>query len=290
MRNAVIFLLAVLALAGCRYDSTADLRTSAKEYSTAAAFPPGDHVFQSKDQSSLLFLSVQADKAVVSHQIEGSDALGETLVALLDSDAFPQNMFVAMALGAKSKEGVQSYYYYPFSFGKTHVEWHSPSQPTKVFGLTDLAEQMKTIQKGKVFSLVPPEQQQTVLARFADWKARTTAAREAKKTGRSAPAPAPAPVMSQPAMTQPTVDGLTIGDGVHVAGVFSDSPSIIQDIDQANQRVKVRRYSDGISEWVPFDRIISREQSTVNNVARTGVVIGAFVCMLSPESCAPGQK
>ncbi|WP_134727087.1 hypothetical protein [Paracoccus luteus] len=288
MRNAVIFLLAVLALAGCRFDSTADLRSSARQYTTAAAFPPGDHVFQSKDQSSLLLLSVQPDKAVVTYQSKGDDALSETMVALLDSDAFPQNMFVAVALGGKSKAGVQTYYYYPFSFGKTHVEWHSPSQPTEVFGLADLADQMRTIQKGTVFSLVPPEQQGAVLARFVEWKARTAAAREAKKAAQAAPAPAP--VMTQPAMTQPTVDGLTIGDGVHVAGVFSDSPSIIQDIDQANRRVKVRRYSDGISEWVPYDRIISREQSTVNNVARTGVVIGAFVCMLSPETCATDPK
>ncbi len=283
----VLTLLSLLALAACRYESTADLRQSAKPYKPAGAFPIGEYVFQTRDQNKVMVVSVEDGRATLVYQNEGNTPDVEHVISLLDADGFPSKMFVAMARGGKSKEGVQTYRYYPFSFGKTHLEWYRPAEMTKVFGLADLSRQMATLKKGTVFKRVPREQQGVVLERFREWRARTAAERKQKNAAKP---PGVSKVAPAPVETQPTINGLTIGDGVYVQGAFSDQPSIIQQIDTARGRVKVRRYSDGVSEWVSANRLISRDQSTVNDVARTTVVIGAFVCMISPETCKNAKK
>lgn len=278
-----IICLSLLMLAACRYESTADLRGAAEAYDPSGAFPNGEYVFQTRDQNSMMLLMVEGSTARVAYQNQGGAPGKEQLIALLDSDGFPDKMFVAVALGGKSRDGVQSYHYYPFSFGKTHIRWFRPAEITTVFGLADLTQNMKSLDGGTIFSLVPPDQQNAVVARFEAWRAKTVAGQQAPRSAQQQAPPAPV-------MTEPTVNGLTVGDGVYVQGAFSDQPSIIQQIDTASGRVKVRRYSDGVSEWVPMNRIISRDQSTVNDVARTGIVIGAFVCMFSPETCKGTQK
>ena len=42
--------------------------------------------------------------------------------------------------------------------------------------------------------------------------------------------------------------------------------------------------------WMGYDSIITRDQSTVNDLARGAATIGAFVCLLSPDSCKPTPK
>lgn len=281
-----VTLLSLLVLAACRFESTADLRQSTKPYKPSGAFPIGEYLFQTRDQNRLMVMQVRDETATLIYQNEGNSPDLEQVVSLLDSPEFPDRMFVAVALGGKSKEGVQSYYYYPFSFGKTHIEWYRPAQVTKVFGLADLTREMASMKSGTVFRLVPRDQQVAVMDRFKQWRART-AAEQKKKQNNTAQASPSAPPMVD---TQPTINGLTIGDGVYVQGAFSDQPSVIQQIDTANGQVKVRRYSDGVSEWVPANRLISRDQSTANDVARTGVVIGAFVCMISPDTCKNAAK
>ncbi len=279
--------LSLLVLAACRYESTADLRQSTSPYKPAGAFPIGEYVFQTRDQNKVLVVNVEDGKATLAYQDEGNTPDVEQVISLLDADGFPPKMFVAMALGGTSKSGVQTYRYYPFSFGKTHVEWYRPAETTKVFGLADLTRQMATLKTGTVFKLVPRDRQAAVMERFKEWRARTAAQRKQQSGGQP---PAVSRAAPAPVETQPTINGLTIGDGVYVQGAFSDQPSIIQQIDTARGRVKVRRYSDGVSEWVSANRLISRDQSTVNDVARTGVVIGAFVCMISPETCKNAKK
>lgn len=78
---------------------------------------------------------------------------------------------------------------------------------------------------------------------------------------------------------------LDIGEGVYVQGYFSDELAYIMRIDHQNQRVKVQRPSDGTAIWVGADKIISREESTVNDVGRAAVAIGVFYCIFNPEDC-----
>lgn len=281
MRKSLIIALVVMALGACRYESTADLRSSARVYSPTGAFDVGQHVFQTRDQSRLLDLRVTKSAARANFQDQGSMPLTASLVAVLGSDSFPEKTYVAMALAGKDDKGRPKHHYYPFSFGKKHVEWYKPAKEATVFGLADLADHVaaEKARGGMMLSLVPKGQQAEVLARFAEWHERA----KQKNTQPPAAVAAPAPPAA------PSVRGLTIGDGVYVQGLFRDSPSIIQDIDTATGRVKVKRYEDGVSEWVPAGSIISRGESTANDVARTGAAVGLMVCLFSPETCKPKQ-
>lgn len=285
MRIAVSLVL-LLVLSACRYESTADLRPSVTQYKPTGAFPVGEYVFQSRDQSELLVLEVKPDDARIAYQNQGQSPLSDRIIAILGSDRWPEKVYVAMAEGGTDKQGAQTWHYYPFSFNEQFIGWMKPASPVQVFGLADLAQHITAAeQAGGSLALdrVAPEQAPAVLARFENW-------RKNSKQAPATPAPGPAPTAPPPAATPPTVKGFSVGDGVYVQGFLSDKPSIIQEIDQANRRVKVRRYDDGVSEWVGFDSIISRNESTVNDVARTGAFIGVMVCAFSPETCKPTQK
>lgn len=272
----VIALLMLIGLAACRYESTADLLSSATVYKVTAAFPAGQHLFQARDQSHMLAMNVQEAKATLAYQDQGQEPLSEEIVALLGSDRFPENVYVAMALGGKDKAGAQIYQYYPFWFNPRFIAWHKPDAVTQVHGLADLAQYLtaaRQADRALKFDMVAPEDQATVLARFEAWRKKPAA-----------------PVAAPEAAADGTVHGFSVGDGVYVQGFFSDKPSVIQEIDAANRRVKVRRYEDGVSDWVGFDSIITRDESTVNDLGRGAAAVGLFVCMLSPETCTPAQK
>lgn len=81
------------------------------------------------------------------------------------------------------------------------------------------------------------------------------------------------------------IDSLSVGDGIYVQGVLSDEPSIIVDMDKANNIVKIRRLEDMSTTWVSADRVITREESQVNNAGRTAVGVGILYCMMNPEGC-----
>ncbi|HRO14191.1 MAG TPA: hypothetical protein PLL33_03955 [Paracoccus sp. (in: a-proteobacteria)] len=282
MSRGIVFCLALLALSACRYESTADLRSSTTPYRVTGAFAEGQYLFQASDQNSILVLDVAADQARIAWQDQGQSVQRTTLVSILGSDAFPERTYVAVALGGVDRNGAQTFHYYPFSFNETQIEWLKPAQVTEVFGLADLARHVTAAvqgRNGQVFDLVPVKQQMAVLTRFEAWRNRNA--------GKSAaPAPAAPPMIAG----EPTVKGFSVGDGVYVKGFFSDKPSIIQQIDEANRRVKVRRHDDGVSEWVGYERIITRDESTANNVGRTVVTFGVLVCMLSPETCTDSRK
>ena len=285
MQTRIVLALLFLVLAGCRYESTADLRPSASVYSVTGAYPEGEYLFQTAEQDAILALIVGPDKAALGYQLQGWPPMGATIIAVLGSTSFPDRTYVAMA-PAEASAGSQSagFQYFPFSFGSTHVEWVQPANVTRVSDLEDLARQLAAPETKRVsFALVAERDRPAVLARFEAWRSQGTADAPSAPV---APAPGgPAPV-APPAYTgPPTVGGLTVGDGVYVQGILSDSASIIQEIDNANGRVKVRRMSDGVSEWVSADRLISRNESTANDFARTGAVLGMFFCMLSPETC-----
>lgn len=81
------------------------------------------------------------------------------------------------------------------------------------------------------------------------------------------------------------IDYLNVGDGVYVQGILSDELVYIVRIDKSDNTVKVRRRSDGTTTWVKANKIITREQSTVNDVGRTVVVAAALYCLFSPKEC-----
>ena len=286
MFSRLVLCAVVLLVAACRYESTADLRSSAVKYVLTAAFPEGEHVFQTREQDHLLVLDVTPERVRAVHQNGGNAPMTTSLIGVLGSDLLPEKTYLAMAVGGTNKDKAQLYHYYPFQFGKTHVEWLKPAEATTVFSLSDLATHVVAAQRaggGQKFHLVPPEQSGAVKARFDAW--------HQSRKQKSSNAGARSAVSAPPTVaTQPTVKGFTVGDGVYVQGFLRDSTAVIREIDQANRRVKVQRYDDGVSEWVGFDQVISRGQSTTNDVARGAATIGLFVCMMSPETCKPQQK
>ncbi|SEH94998.1 hypothetical protein [Paracoccus alkenifer] len=279
MIGRIVLAMLFLALAGCKYESTADLRSSATVYPVTGAYPPGEYLFQTAEQDAILALIVGQEQAVLAYQLQSWPPMSARAVAVLGSDSFPERTYVAMAPAeATADQQAESlvFQYFPFSFWETHVEWVQPPAVTRVADIEDLARHLSAPGTKRVsFALVAEQDRPAVLARF----------QALQEQGKGGAAPAPAPV-APPAALPPTVRGLSVGDGVHVQGVLSDSPSIIQEIDQAGGRVKVRRMSDGVSEWVSADRLISRDESTLNDVARAGTVIGVFACLINPELCS----
>jgi uncharacterized membrane protein len=86
------------------------------------------------------------------------------------------------------------------------------------------------------------------------------------------------------------ISDLDVGDDVYVQGVFSDDLVYIVRIDYQNQRVKVRRGTDGTTTWVNPSRLISRETSVGNDVGRVAVVIALAVCAFDPDACSSNSR
>lgn len=276
-------ILVCLALSACRYESTTDFRSAAQQYSPTGAFPAGKYLFLSEDERELLTVTVAADRATILHQTGSSSPLSATILTVLGSDQLPNATYLAFAAGAKSEKG-QKFHYYPFTFNESRISWLRPDTEIAVSSFGQLARQVSEgfrAQRARSFHLVPRMQEAGVADHFAALRSRSSSGTAAR--------PQPAP-LSPPVAAKPTVKGFSVGDGVYVQGFFSDSPSIIQEIDQANRRVKVFRYQDGVSDWVGFDAIISRNESTANDVGRAGLAIGAMVCVFSPETCKPQPK
>lgn len=78
---------------------------------------------------------------------------------------------------------------------------------------------------------------------------------------------------------------LDVGEGVYVQGFFSDELVYVMRIDYQNERVKVQRAVDGTAKWVSAGSIISREESSINDVGRAAVTIGVFYCLFNPDAC-----
>lgn len=289
MFKVIVFLPLMIALSACRYESTNDLRSSMDRYSPHNVFPQGQHVFVSADGNQLLTLTVTAEGARAKHQNGGSSPLSASVLEVLGSDRLPDKSFVAFDEGAKSETG-QKFHYYPFLFNETNIWWLRPSSEVEIRTLAELARHISTgIDKNRFinFQMVPESQEKIVISFFDQQRAERQQQTQARNDAAARTPPAAQPVQPR----QPVqVNGFTIGDGVYVEGFLSDETALIQDIDPQGRRVKVFRYSDGVSEWVSADRIISRGQSTANDLGRTAVGVAAFVCLFSPETCKPAQK
>lgn len=78
---------------------------------------------------------------------------------------------------------------------------------------------------------------------------------------------------------------LAVGDGVYVQGLLSDELGYIAALDAASNRVKVRRAEDGTTVWVDESRVISREESRLNDVGRVVGGAALLYCLFNPEEC-----
>ncbi|SNR40896.1 hypothetical protein EYF88_06995 [Paracoccus sediminis] len=283
------FLSLMIALSACRYESTNDLRSSFDRYSPQSVFPDGRHVFVSADGNQLLTLDVSPDGVSAKHQNGGSSPLNATLLEVLGSDQLPERSFVAFEEGARSETG-QKFFYYPFMFNESNIWWMRPSSEVEIATVSDLAQHISTEigQKRFInFQMVPESQKRIVISFFEQKRAERQQEAQTRNNASDRAPPVAHPVQPR---QQAQIKGFTVGDGVYVQGFLSDETALIQDIDTQSQRVKVFRYSDGVSEWVSADRIISRGQSTANDVGRTAVGVAAIVCLLSPDTCKPAQR
>lgn len=277
---------AVLVLAACRYESTTDLRETMTAYKVTQVFPEGDYTFVSVDGKQLLELEVVTETARGKVQIEGSSPDSDTFIAVLGSSQLPQSTYLAMALGSNTDDGRQIYRYYPFQFSQSHVDWYRPGSVVEVSGLGDLAPKVAEAfgRRGEtVYEKVPAGAVAGLRERFAQMR-KEQAQKSAGSNSSSSAAP-PAAVAAQP-QAAPTVNGYSVGDGVFVQGFLNDETGVIQEIDTANDRVKVLRWSDGTSAWVASDRIISRGKAQANDVGRGVAALGLAVCLFNPDACA----
>ncbi len=78
---------------------------------------------------------------------------------------------------------------------------------------------------------------------------------------------------------------LAVGDGVYVRGFLSDELGYIAGLDAANNRVKVRRAEDGTTIWVDESRVITREESRLNDVGRVVGGAALLYCLFNPDEC-----
>jgi uncharacterized membrane protein len=84
---------------------------------------------------------------------------------------------------------------------------------------------------------------------------------------------------------QGKVESLDIGENVYVQGIFSDELATVMRIDRVNNRVKVRRSTDGTAVWLNSSQILSREQSVTNDLQRGAIGVALVVCILDPSAC-----
>lgn len=292
MFNRFLLLLGLFVLAACRYESTSDLRSAMTSYTVDAAFAQGEHLFLSRDQNQILLMEITPGRAKIAHQFGGDMPKSEDIIAILGSDRMPKNTYLAMAKGATSAEKGQIYEYYPFYFNKDYIHWIRPSETETVSGLSDLTRRVSEARKkniGVTFDKIPVGQMRDVANRFIEKRqareAEAARQKQQREMAESAKSASP-PVVSSGG----TVKGFTVGDGVYVQGGFSDFAATIQQVDQTSRSVKVRRHDDGISEWVSFDRIISRNQSSANDVARGAAATVLVVCLFNPDACKKQPK
>lgn len=283
MHRGVILWLALMFLSACRFESNTDLRPEMTNYSLTAALPAGEYLFQSPDQNAALMLDVNAERIEALYQFKGNDPQLINLIGLLGSDQLPEKTYVVMEDGRSGQEQEQKYNYYLFQFSDRHIEWLKPEFVRHISGVADLAQNAVDLSQsnGATFNLVPIEARNEVISRFVAWR---------QNRGNQTGAAVNSGTAAVRAEAEPTINGLRVGDGAYVQGFLEDHPSRIQEIDLANRRVKVKRYSDGISEWVAADKIISREESTMNDIGRGGVVVIGIICLISPETCKPKSQ
>lgn len=286
LRQILFAVTACLGLAACYYESTVDLRGKADAYEMAAFMPVGQHLFVAQNGEQLLTLNIAVQGATVTRQIGGSAPERRTMTVGIASPDFPKNTFVAMTEGVK-RDGVLHYQYFGFQYSQTHIRWIRPKETSKFSTTVELGRALKSDLDAERFATylrVPDKDTLNVQAHFADLREKKIAEDAVKAAAKKAQTQS-APEPSVPPVAGNSVNGLTVGDGVYVQGWLEDEAAMIQAFDKSGKRVKVLRYSDGISEWVSTSSIISRGEAAANNVGRVGVGVGIMVCFMNPDLC-----
>lgn len=273
----VLLLALPIILVGCYYKSDTFILSDTKAHNASSYFPLGTHYFVAKNNLDYLEVVVSPDgTSVTSKSVKpGSDdsrkfdGLRAVQVgATWDSQS---DFHVAYHRTSSGK-----YEYFTFLWNETSIFWISAAKAgQEVTSLSDLRQKVNLLQRSgraEEYSMVSPPAARQLIAKDRAEQASS----DAKNAAKASRPPAPTPSLTSK---------LDVGDGVYVQGFFSDELAIIVRIDHQNQKVKVRRSRDGTTKWVAARDVLTREQSTINDIGRGAVTIGIIACFFSPESC-----
>jgi len=278
----------VFFVSACRYESKgADYSVGEELVPMEDIISPTAKLYVRDDQKQILFLVTGSSATKAKTQSRGGDWWSATIDKVVKLDGLPSGVFVAV-----SKQSEETHYY---AFGVTdkgQILWIEPSR-TDVKSRADLVSAISadfsTEERQNWFALVPAGHghERALVGDFA--VAQLGSEAEEAFFGSATDDPLVILPTKPPAsMDQQvvTLDGYAVGDGVYLQGWLSDETGMIQAIDETNRTVKVLRYSDGTSSWVSIENIISRDQATANDLARTAGVGLVLLCIFNPEACS----
>lgn len=276
--KTIFCILTALLVSGCYFESDSALHNSLRTRSPEVFFSTGQHVFLGKDGSEYVQINVSKGSATIAKKsIKGTSSDYTRTVTQIASTSVdgkkwnPKKDF-HLAVNAKSS----SYEYFPFLWSKTHISWVTADETgQKISSLRELI----SIVQGKMtrndystYNLVSANQAAQIIAADRANEAKAKAEADAKK-------------QVSANRSVPRTSHLDIGDGVYVQGFFSDELVTIVRINSGNGTVKVRRSTDSTTKWVDANSIITRGQSTVNDIGRGVATVAIFYCIFAPDSC-----
>lgn len=280
--KTILCILTALLVSGCYFESDTPLHSSLRTRSPDVFFPAGQHLFLGKNGSDYIQINVTKGQATIAKKSikeTGSDysrVVKQIASTAVGGAKWNPKMDFHIAVNPKSK----TYEYFPFLWSKKHISWITADETgQKVISLREfkhLVQGKMTRKDYTTYNLVTASKAAQIIAADRANEAKAKAKAEAKKKPQ---------VSSNSGRSVPHTSHLDVGDGVYVQGFFSDELVTIVRIEPSNGTVKVRRRTDGTTKWVYANNILTREQSTANDIGRT--VIGAAIvyCIFAPEAC-----
>ncbi len=242
-----------------------------KSYDPASFFGTGDHAFRDPATGDHIFVAVEGGKTMViraSLKPGGSPTTARNVLILRDSTLPVGTYLVAVPVGGGA------YTYYAFIYRKDEIAWISPTETRKPKSQRDLVRMVLADRADRTTwkwytRLTGSAQRNAVTA--LDAQIRANAAKKKSDAGAAA---------------RSRLSDLDIGDMIYVRGVLADELAMVQRIDLAAGKVKVRRQRDGTSIWITAADVLTREQSTAQDVGRVGVGLAVLYCLANPKECA----
>jgi len=266
-RFSFVFLVAcTFVLSGCYFKSDISLHDNMKSYKPSQFY----------SQSESIFVEHGSRKTYITVKL-GDDGRA-FLTRYPDSSATNRSMidFVTHLEGYPFYFGVRKtkteYQYFPFQFyGDKGFRWIKPlakqDKPKTQAQLLQFVQNALDKRNAKRFVKIPDNKAAQTIAFVLERKEKHVKSKQKQQVRREQ-------------KKEQALDLLDVGDGVYVQGFFSDELAMIVRINRANGTVKVRRSKDGTTKWVHHSKVISREQSTANDVVRTiggGAIIYCLV-------------
>lgn len=280
-------LAVILAASGCYFEAPTDITKGQETHKPSAYFAVGTHYFKGKG-TRYLEVTVTDRKAKIvtrNYNSTGSDYSRE--ISRIATTRRGDAKWVSdrdFHIGVY--KGSDGYQFFTFTWRKDYIGWVKASESgEKVSSLAQLIRVVNSYRStDKLHEYTLIGYQEGLALRKRDRAHEAAAAAEKKRNADQTASTSSGSTTTKPSANSKTAL-LDVGDGVYVQGIFSDELAIIVRIDHASGRVKVRRSKDGTTKWVSANDILTREQSTINDVGRVGIGVGVMVCLLSPETC-----